>query len=151
MTFSQQYITHLKVLENVGMTRIDPVMYEGNEVIPLKFLKEVLPEPSSLGENYTGKTVIGCIIDGEKAGEKISKYIYNVCDHAECYKEVKAQAISYTTGVPTMIGAMLMLKGIWKGIGVFNVEQLDPDPFMEQLKIQGLPWKIEDFKGSLPK
>ena len=150
MTFSEQYITHLKVLENVGMTRIDEVMHEGKRIVPLQFLKSVLPEPSSLGENYTGKTVIGCVLKGKKDGQEISKYIYNVCDHEECYKEVKAQAISYTTGVPTMIGAMLMLKGVWAGKGVFNVEQLDPDPFMEELNKQGLPWKTIDFQGTLP-
>ena len=150
MTFSDQYITHLKVLQNVGMTRIDPVKYEGKEIIPLKFLKEVLPEPSNLAKNYTGKTVIGCILKGKKNNETVCKYIFNICDHAECYKEVKSQAVSYTTGVPTMIGSMLMLKGIWKGAGVFNVEQLDPTPFMEELTKQGLPWKISDFQGTLP-
>lgn len=150
MTFSDQYITHLKVLQNVGMTRIDSVKYEGKEIAPLKFLKEVLPEPATLAENYTGKTVIGCVIKGIKDGKEICKYIYNICDHSECYKEVKAQAVSYTTGVPAMIGAMLMLKGIWKGKGVFNVEQLNPDSFMDELNKQGLPWKITDFQGTLP-
>ncbi len=151
MTFSQEYITHLKVLQNVGMTRIDPVLYEGCEVIPIRFLKSVLPEPSSLGENYKGKTVIGDVITGKKDGKEKSIYIYNVCDHAESYREVRSQAISYTTGVPAMIGAMMILKGIWKGNGVFNVEELDPDEFMEQLNKQGLPWKITEFTGSLPK
>ncbi len=150
MTFSEQYITHLKVLRNVGMTRIDPVLHEGREIVPLQFLKSVLPEPSSLGENYSGKTVIGCILRGKKDGEDVSKYIYNVCDHAECYEEVRSQAISYTTGVPAMIGAMLMLTGAWKGDGVFNVEQLDPDEFMENLNIWGLPWQVTDFTGTLP-
>ncbi len=146
MTFGEQYLTHLRVLENVGMTRIDPVEYEGKRIVPLKFLKAVLPEPSSLGENYRGKTNIGCMMEGVKDGRKKKVYIYNVCDHAECYREVKAQAISYTTGVPAMIGAMLMMTGTWKGEGVFNMEQLDPDPFMEKLNIHGLPWVVEEIK-----
>jgi saccharopine dehydrogenase (NAD+, L-lysine-forming) len=150
MTFSQNYITHLKVLQNVGMTGIKPVRYEGMEIVPLKFLKAVLPEPSSLGKNYTGKTVIGCVIRGKKNGKEKAIYIYNVCDHAESYRETGAQAISYTTGVPAMIGAMMILKGVWKGTGVFNVEQLDPDEFMRMLNKYGLPWKQEDFSGSLP-
>ncbi|WP_163338270.1 saccharopine dehydrogenase family protein [Desulfopila sp. IMCC35008] len=150
MTFGQPYITHLKVLENVGMTRIDEVEYEGNKIVPIRFLKALLPDPGSLGSNYTGKTVIGCVFKGEKDGKELKKYIYNVCDHAECYKEVQAQAVSYTTGVPTMIGAMMMLKGIWKGRGVFNVEQLDPDVFMEELNANGLPWQVVDFDGKLP-
>jgi len=140
MTFGQEYLTHLRVLQNVGMTRIDAVDYEGQEVVPLQFLKAVLPDPSSLGVGYTGKTCIGCMIDGLKDGERRKYYIYNVCDHAECFKEVKSQAISYTTGVPAMIGAMLMLDGTWRGEGVFNVEQLDPAPFMEKLPQYGLPW-----------
>ncbi len=144
MTFSQEYLTHLRVLQNVGMTRIDPVRYEGFDIVPLKFLKALLPEPSSLGVQYKGKTNIGCMIEGTKGGEHRKYYIYNVCDHAECYREVKAQAISYTTGVPAMIGAMLILTGIWKGSGVFNVEEFDPDPFMERLGRYGLPW-IETF------
>ncbi|BAI80754.1 saccharopine dehydrogenase [Deferribacter desulfuricans SSM1] len=150
MTFSDQYLTHLKVLKNVGMTRIDEVDYEGCKVVPLKFLKKLLPDPAELGTNYKGKTVIGCIFDGEKDGKRFKKYIYNVCDHAEAYKEVQAQAVSYTTGVPAMIGAMLVIKGVWSGKGVFNVEQLDPDPFMDALNKYGLPWKIEDFEGELP-
>jgi len=150
MTFSENYLNHLRVLGNVGMTRIDEVDYEGKKVVPLKFLKVLLPEPSSLGANYTGKTVIGCIIKGVKAGKEKQIYIYNVCDHAECYKEIQAQAISYTTGVPAMIGAMMMMKGIWKGQGVFNVEQFDPDPFMEQLGKYGLPWKVMDYRKNLP-
>lgn len=140
MTFSQEYLTHLRVLQNVGMTRIDPVRYEGCEVVPLKFLKALLPEPSSLGVKYKGKTNIGCMIGGTKGGVRRKYYIYNVCDHAECYREVKAQAISYTTGVPAMIGAMMMLTGAWKRSGVFNVEEFDPDPFMEKLGRHGLPW-----------
>jgi len=150
MTFSQNYITHLKVLENVGMTRIDEVEYNGVKIIPLQFLKALLPDPGTLGTNYTGKAVIGCIFDGEKDGKRFKKYIYNVCDHAECYREVQAQAVSYTTGVPAMIGAMMMLKGIWTGAGVYNVEQLDPDVFMDELNKCGLPWQVVDFNGELP-
>jgi len=144
MTFSQEYLTHLRVLENVGMTRIDPVNFEGHKIIPLKFLKALLPEPSSLGENYRGKTCIGCMIEGIRDGKSKKYYIYNICDHAECYREIKAQAVSYTTGVPAMIGAMMMLTGKWKGKGVFNVEEFDPAPFMEKLGKYGLPW-IEKF------
>ncbi|MFH1846320.1 MAG: saccharopine dehydrogenase family protein [Candidatus Omnitrophota bacterium] len=146
MTFGERYLTHLNVLQNVGMTRIDPVDYEGNKIIPLKFLKAILPEPSSLGENYKGKTNIGCMIKGIKDGKAKKIYIYNICDHAECYSEVKSQAISYTTGVPAMIGAMLMLTGKWQGKGVFNVEELDPDPFMEKLNIHGLPWVVREIE-----
>ncbi len=144
MTFGQEYLTHLRVLQNVGMTRIDPVDYEGHQIVPLKFLKAVLPEPSSLGEKYTGKTNIGCMIKGVKDGKPRTYYVYNVCDHAECYKEVKAQAISYTTGVPAMIGAKLMLEGKWKKPGIWNTEQFDPDPFMADLARYGLPW-VETF------
>ncbi len=140
MTFSQEYLTHLRVLENVGMTRIDPVPFRGCEIVPLQFLKALLPEPSTLGENYRGMTNIGCMIEGVKDGKPRRYYIYNVCDHAECFREVKAQAVSYTTGVPAMIGAMMMLTGKWKGQGVFNVEELDPDPFMDALGKYGLPW-----------
>ena len=150
MTFSEPYITHLKVLDNVGMTRIDKIDYQGTSIVPLQFLKALLPDPGSLGTNYTGKTVIGCIFDGEKKGTRQQKYIYNICDHAKTYREVQAQAVSYTTGVPTMIGAMLMVQKIWTGAGAFNVEQLDPDPFMEALNRYGLPWKVVDFEGSLP-
>jgi len=150
MTFSENYITHLRVLQNVGMTRIDEVDYEGKKVVPIRFLKALLPDPATLGTNYTGKTVIGNVMTGMKGGKKKSVYIYNVCDHAESYKEVGAQAISYTTGVPVMIGAMMMLKGIWKGQGVFNIEQLDPDAFMEALNKYGLPWQQVEFKGELP-
>jgi saccharopine dehydrogenase (NAD+, L-lysine-forming) len=151
MTFGQPYITHLKVLDNVGITRIDEVEFEGQKIVPIRFLKALLPDPGSLGSNYTGKTVIGCVFKGEKEGKEQKKYIYNVCDHAEAYEEVQAQAVSYTTGVPTMIGAMMMLKGIWKGEGVFNVEQLDPDIFMDELNKNGLPWQMVDFDGELPK
>jgi saccharopine dehydrogenase (NAD+, L-lysine-forming) len=142
MTFGDNYLTHLRVLQNVGMTRIDPVLFEGREIVPIKFLKALLPDPGSLGAGYTGKTSIGCIIEGVKDGKPKKQFIYNVCDHAECYREVKAQAVSYTTGVPAMIGAVMMLTGAWKGAGVFNVEQLNPMPFMERLNKHGLPWNI---------
>ncbi len=150
MTFSDNYLTYLRVLQNVGMTRIDEVDYEGKKVVPIKFLKALLPDPATLGTNYTGKTVIGDVMTGKKDGKARSVYIYNVCDHAETFKEIGAQAISYTTGVPAMICAMLMIKGVWKGSGVFNTEQLDPDPFMEELNRCGLPWKQVEFKGKLP-
>ncbi|ADR18797.1 saccharopine dehydrogenase family protein [Calditerrivibrio nitroreducens] len=150
MTFSENYLTHLKVLRNVGMTRIDEVDYKGCKVVPMEFLRYLLPDPASLAERYTGLTNIGNIFDGVKDGKRFKKYIYNVCDHAECYKEVQSQAISYTTGVPAMIGAMMMVKGIWAKPGVYNVEELDPDEFMNQLNKQGLPWVVEDFNGELP-
>ncbi len=140
MTFSQNYINHLTVLQNVGMTSIKPIIYEGKEIVPLQFLKAVLPEPSSLGENYKGKTSIGCQIKGIKDGKQKTYFVYNNCDHAEVYKEIKAQAVSYTTGVPAMIGAMMALTGKWSGKGVFNVEEFNPDPFMEMLGKYGLPW-----------
>jgi len=140
MTFSEAYLTHLRVLENVGMTRIDPVHFEGCDIVPLKFLKALLPDPSSLGKNYKGKTNIGCMIEGTKAGKPLTYYIYNICDHAAAYKEIQAQAVSYTTGVPAMIGAMMMLTGAWRGKGVFNVEEFDPAPFMQKLGEYGLPW-----------
>jgi saccharopine dehydrogenase (NAD+, L-lysine-forming) len=140
MTFSQQYINHLRVLENVGMTRIDPVMYEGKEIVPLQFLKAVLPEPSSLGENYSGQTSIGCQIRGIKDGKEKSYFIYNNCEHAACYREVKAQGISYTTGVPAMLGAKMVINKHWTGAGVYNVEQFNPDPFLAELGAYGLPW-----------
>ncbi|HVN71314.1 MAG TPA: saccharopine dehydrogenase family protein [Desulfomonilia bacterium] len=143
MTFSDNYIKHLEVLQNVGMTRIDPVMYNGVEIIPLQFLKHLLPEPSSLAENYTGKTSIGSIMRGVKDGKAAAYIIYNVCDHAETNRELNAQAVSYTTGVPAMTGAMMMMKGIWSGKGVFNVEQLPPEPFLEEVARQGLPWHAE--------
>lgn len=138
MTFGQAYITHLDVLQNVGMTRIDPVKFQGMDIIPLEFLKAVLPAPDSLGENYTGQTSIGCQIKGMKDGKDRTYYIWNNCDHAETYKEVRGQAVSYTTGVPAMIGAMLMLTGVWMKPGVWNCEELDPDPFIEQMNKQGL-------------
>jgi saccharopine dehydrogenase (NAD+, L-lysine-forming) len=146
MTFGEAYLTHLRVLQNVGMTRIDPVEFEGHKIVPLKFLKALLPDPGSLGVNYKGKTSIGCIFDGVKGGQRKQMMIYNVCDHAECWREVKAQAVSYTTGVPAMIGAMMIMTGAWHGEGVFNMEQFDPDPFMEKLNLHGLPWKIIEGK-----
>ena len=140
MTFGQEYITHLRVLQNVGMTSIDPIRYEGVDIVPLQFLKAVLPKPEELGENYTGETSIGCQIKGIKDGKPRTYYVYNNCDHAACYREVRSQAVSYTTGVPAMIGAKLMLQGTWMRAGVHNVEEFDPDPFMAQLREQGLPW-----------
>ena len=142
MTFSENYLTHLRVLQNVGMTRIDEVDYEGRKIVPIKFLKALLPEPASLGTKYTGKTVIGNIMTGKKDGKTITRYIYNVCDHEEAFKETGTQAIAYTTGVPAMIGAMMMLTGVWQEAGVYNVEQLDPDKFMEALSKYGLPWQV---------
>ena len=144
MTFGQSYLTHLKCLENVGMTSIEPIMYEGKEIIPLQFLKAVLPDPSSLGPRTNGKTNIGCIFIGKKDGKEKTLYIYNTCDHQECYKEVGSQAVAYTTGVPAMIGAMMLVTGTWKGPGVFNIEEFDPDPFMDALNKWGLPWKISE-------
>ena len=144
MTFGQSYLTHLKCLENVGMTSIEPIMYEGREIVPLQFLKAVLPDPASLGPRTVGKTNIGCIFQGKKDGKDKSYYLYNICDHQECYREVGSQAISYTTGVPAMIGAMMVLTGEWKKAGVYNVEEMNPDPFMEALNKWGLPWE-EDF------
>ncbi len=146
MTFSDNYIKHLEVLQNVGMTRIDPVMYKGNPVIPMEFLKELLPPPSSLGENYTGRTSIGCIFTGQKDGKPRRAIIWNVCDHADCYKETGAQAVSYTTGVPPVVGAMMMFKGHWGPTpGVWNVEQLPSKPFMDEIGKQGLPWHMRDL------
>ena len=141
MTFGQSYLTHLRVLENVGMTRIDPVEFQGRQIVPLQFLKALLPDPGSLGPRTRGKTCIGCWIEGVKDGKPKRYYIYNICDHQECFREVGAQAISYTTGVPAMIGAKMMLTGKWRGKGVFNVEQFDPKPFMDDLGRYGLPWE----------
>jgi saccharopine dehydrogenase (NAD+, L-lysine-forming) len=145
MTFSDNYIKHLDVLQNVGMTRIDPVMYKGTPVVPIEFLKELLPPPQSLGAGYAGKTSIGCIITGLREGRERRVIIWNVCDHAESYREVGAQAVSYTTGVPPVVGAMMMMKGLWTGRGVFNVEELPPRPFLEELGRQGLPWHVRDL------
>lgn len=144
MSFSENYLKHLEVLENVGMTGIEPVMYNGQEIIPLQFLKALLPEPASLGPRTKGQTCIGCIVKGVKDGKPVSKYIYNTCDHQACYAEVQSQAISYTTGVPAMIGAKMMLEGKWMQAGVWNMEQMDPDPFMDDMNQYGLPWKVID-------
>jgi saccharopine dehydrogenase (NAD+, L-lysine-forming) len=142
MTFSQNYLTHLQVLQNVGMTGIEPIEFQGHEIIPLEFLKTLLPDPASLGPLTKGKTCIGCVFDGLKDGQRKQAYIYNICDHQDCYREVKSQAISYTTGVPAMIGAKLMVTDTWKRPGVWNMEQFDPDPFMEDLNRYGLPWHV---------
>lgn len=144
MTFGQSYLTHLKCLEDVGMTSIEPIEFEGKQIVPLQFLKAVLPDPASLGPRTVGKTNIGCIFQGKKDGKYKKYYLYNVCDHQECYKEVGSQAISYTTGVPAMIGAMMVMTGRWNTPGVHNIEEFDPNPFMEALNKWGLPWK-EDF------
>lgn len=143
MTFGQEYLTHLRVIQNIGMASIEPIMYKGVEIVPLKFLKEVLPNPEDLGENYTGETSIGCRISGIKDGKEQTYYIYNNCSHQAAFDETGAQGISYTTGVPAMIGAMMMMTGVWKGEGVFNVEELNPDPFLEKLNEYGLPWHEE--------
>jgi saccharopine dehydrogenase (NAD+, L-lysine-forming) len=150
MTFGQQYLTHLRVLENVGMTSIKPIMYEGKAIVPLQVLKAVLPKPESLGKGYSGKTNIGCWIEGVKDGKFKRYYIYNVCDHAACFKEVHSQAISYTTAVPAMLGAKMLLEGKWKRPGVWNVEQFDPDPFMAEIGQWGLPWIETEPSGPLP-
>ncbi len=150
MTFGQSYLTHMKCLENVGMLRTDPVMYQGHEIVPIQFLKALLPDPASLGPRTVGKTNIGCIFTGIKDGKEKTIYIYNVCDHQECYRELGSQAISYTTGVPAMIGAMLVMNGTWKKAGVYNVEEFDPDPFMEALNEYGLPWVVEENPAPVP-
>lgn len=142
MTFGQNYLTHMKCLENVGMLRIDEVEVNGVKVVPMELLAKLLPDPSSLGERTVGKTNIGCVITGTKDGKAKKVYIYNTCDHQECYKETGAQAVSYTTGVPAMIGAKIMLESKWSGKGVFNMENFDAKPFMDELNKQGLPWKI---------
>jgi saccharopine dehydrogenase (NAD+, L-lysine-forming) len=148
MTFSQKYLTHLQVLQNVGMTSIEPIEFQGMKIQPLQFLKAVLPDPATLGPRTKGKTNIGCIFQGVKDGKPRTYYVYNVCDHQECYREVGAQAVSYTAGVPAMIGAMMVMTGKWKKPGVFNVEEFDPDPFMDALNKYGLPWK-ESFSPEL--
>ena len=145
MTFGDEYITHLRVLGNVGMTSIEPIEFQGQEVIPIQFLKALLPDPSTLGKNYTGKTSIGCLVEGIKDGKPRKVFIYNISDHAECWKEVRSQAISYTTGVPTMVGAKMMLSGLWRGDGVFNMEQFDPAPFLDELAVRGLPWHVKEI------
>lgn len=140
MTFGQEYLTHLRVIQNIGMARIDPIIYNGVEIVPIQFLKAVLPDPGELGENYTGETSIGCRIRGLKDGKERTYYVYNNCSHKAAYEETGAQGVSYTTGVPATIGAIMFMKGLWRKPGVYNVEEFDPDPFMEQLNKQGLPW-----------
>jgi saccharopine dehydrogenase (NAD+, L-lysine-forming) len=149
MTFGDSYLKHLEVLENVGLTRIDPVMFDGREIIPLQFLKALLPEPASLGRLTRGKTNIGTIATGLRDGQVKTLYVNNVCDHEAAYAETGNQAVSYTTGVPAMIGAALILTGQWKGEGVFNMEQLDPDPFMDMLNRHGLPWQVRELDAPL--
>ena len=144
MSFSPSYLNHLQVLKDVGMTRIDPIVYNGVEIVPLQFLKAVLPEPSTLGSTTKGKTCIGVIAEGTKDGKRKRAYVYQVCDHEESFREVGSQAISYTTGVPAMIGAKMVLEGKWRKPGVWNMENFDPDPFMDDLNKYGLPWKVQD-------
>lgn len=146
MTFGQSYLTHMKCLENVGMLGIEEVEHKGMKIVPMEFLKTLLPDPASLGSRTKGKTNIGVVVEGIKDGKKRKIYIYQVKDHEECFRETNSQGVSYTTGVPAMIGAKLMLKGIWSGIGVFNMEQLDPDPFMQEMNTQGLPWKVIELE-----
>ena len=141
MTFGDSYLKHLEVIRNLGLDGIEPIEFQGQKVVPLQFLKALLPDPASLGARTKGKTNIGCLIKGEKRGRPVSRYIYNVCDHQACYRETNAQAVSYTTGVPAMIGAKLMLEGKWRRAGVWNMEQFDPDPFMQDLNRYGLPWQ----------
>jgi saccharopine dehydrogenase (NAD+, L-lysine forming) len=145
MTFGQSYIKHMEVLQNVGMLGIEPVEHQGQKIIPIEFLKTLLPDPASLGARTKGKTNIGIVAEGIKDGKPRKIYIYQVKDHEECYAETKSQGVSYTTGVPAMIGAKLMLQGIWSGKGVFNMEQMDPDPFMDEMNTQGLPWQVKEL------
>lgn len=147
MTFGDAYINHVTVLQNIGMTSIEPIMHDGREIIPLQFLKSVLPDPSELGELTKGKTCIGDIATGMKDGKEKTFYIYNICDHEECYAEVGSQAVAYTTGVPAMIGAAQILKGNWTEAGVWNIEQLDPDDYMDMLNKQGLRWEVHELDG----
>jgi saccharopine dehydrogenase (NAD+, L-lysine-forming) len=148
MTFSQSYLDHLQALEDVGMTSIEPIEFEGKQIVPLQFLKAVLPDPSTLGPSTKGKTNIGCIFQGVKDGKERTYYVYNICDHQVCYREVGSQAVAYTAGVPAMIGAMMVLTGKWKKPGVHNVEEFDPDPFMDAMNHCGLPWQ-ENFNPDL--
>jgi saccharopine dehydrogenase (NAD+, L-lysine-forming) len=145
MTFGDEYLTHLRVLQNVGMTRIDPVEFQGQKIVPIQFLKALLPDPASLAQNYTGKTSIGCIIEGTKDGKKKKVFLYNICDHHECYEEVRAQAVSYTTGVPAAVGAEMICNGTWRRPGVWHTEQLDSVPFLERLGQSGLPWHVKEL------
>ena len=144
MTFGQSYLMHMNCLQNVGMLSTTPVEFEGHEIVPIKFLKALLPDPASLGPRTVGKTNIGCIFTGVKDGKERSIYIYNICDHQEAFKETGAQAVSYTTGVPAMIGTALVASGVWSGAGVFNVEEFDPDPYMDMLNQYGLPWVVDE-------
>ncbi len=144
MTFGQSYLTHMQCLEDVGMLSTTPIDYEGTQIVPIQFLKALLPDPSTLGERTVGKTNIGCIFTGIKDGKERQIYIYNVCDHQECYKEVGSQAVSYTTGVPAMIGTALVMNKVWRGPGVFTVDEFDPDPYMDMLNEYGLPWNVEE-------
>ncbi|WP_455755971.1 saccharopine dehydrogenase family protein [Sulfurimonas sp.] len=146
MTFGQSYLTHMKCLENVGMLGIEEVEHKGQKIVPMEFLATLLPDPSTLGPRTTGKTNIGIVAEGLKDGVKKKIYIYQVKDHQDCYKETNSQGVSYSTGVPAMIGAKLMLEGKWNGEGVFNLEQLDPDPFMDEMNKQGLPWQIKELE-----
>ena len=145
MTFGQSYLKHMEVLQNVGMLGIEPIEHKGMQIVPIEFLKTLLPDPASLGPRTKGKTNIGIVAEGVKDGVKKKIYIYQVKDHEECYAETNSQGVSYTTGVPAMIGAKLMLQGVWSGVGVFNMEQLDPDPFMAEMMEQGLPWQIKEL------
>jgi len=145
MTFSDDYITHLRVLQNVGMTRIDPIQYQGMTIVPLHLLQAMLPEPASLAEHYSGKTSIGIIVQGLKDGAARKAIIYNICDHADSYREMGAQAISYTTGVPAATGAIMVMKGLWTGRGIFNIEQLPSKPFLDEVARQGLPWHVQEL------
>ena len=145
MSFGDNYLKHLEVLGNVGMTGIEPVEFNGQQIVPIQFLKTLLPDPSTLGPRTTGKTCIGCVVKGLKDGKEKTVYVYNIKDHQDCYREVQSQAISYTTGVPAMIGAKMLLEGKWKQPGVWNVEQFDPDPFMADLNQYGLPWQVVEL------
>lgn len=144
MTFGQSYLTHMKCLENVGMLSTTPVEFNGQQIVPIQFLKTLLPDPASLGPRTVGKTNIGCIITGVKDGKEKTIYIYNVCDHQECYKELGCQAVAYTTGVPAMIGAAMVLSGQWNKKGVYTTDEFDPDPYMQMLNEYGLPWVVEE-------
>ncbi len=144
MTFGQSYLDHMRCLEDVGMLSTTPVKFEGHDIVPIKFLKELLPDPASLGPRTKGKTNIGCIFTGKKDGAEKHLYIYNICDHEESFREVESQAVSYTTGVPAMIGTMLVVNGLWRKPGVFTTDEFDPDPYMEALNRWGLPWEIDE-------
>jgi saccharopine dehydrogenase (NAD+, L-lysine-forming) len=144
MTFGQSYLTHMKCLENVGMLSTTPIKFQGQDIVPIQFLKALLPDPASLGPRTKGKTNIGCIFTGTKDGQPKTLFIYNVCDHQECYKELGSQAISYTTGVPAMIGTALVISGVWNKKGVFTTDEFDPDPYMDLLNKYGLPWIVEE-------